>query len=515
MLLGGGCLGDSPMGLQDVCPPTPVVAFVPGRPWQWPLFPTGDGMLIGGSGYVAGYDWPACVSPGLGLGALLFPSILAGSRIVLAGTFPLPRPVVPPLLLWQPPAPETGAQPSPSPSAADGGAAASPAPAGSDRDATPSPAPTSSPSPMKPPTPASPPPGPGVGWSKMGLTPVGALTPLPVPKDGYLFTPWGPVTGQPGPLPSDVPVMNLGFPTPDGTPVVTPFITWFQLVGDRFKITLLDMVAHLIFTPPSLIPSRLNLPMRVYPPVLLIGPFATEGRLALLDMLTGGVDPLSELPPVNSTALFAGASMSQQGAFIVYATLFAVDPATEGGAAGVRSVDSQIQIFDRRTRMINRLAHLNRFGPLIEPDIDPYARYIVATIVRPGVGRDILLYDLITGLVDPLPEVNTDEPETFPTVSACARYIAFVRNRAAGRKLYIFDRLTRGLDSVPDLDVLGPIVQGGISADGTLISITFFQAGELKRVLYDRRTGMIDPLPELNPVGVNRFIDLQRQGLAS
>lgn len=252
--------------------------------------------------------------------------------------------------------------------------------------------------------------------------------------------------------------------------------------------------------------------MSVDPPVLLIGPFATEGRLRLVDLVSGGVDPLPELPPINSTALFAGATMCQGGALIAYATIRSVETATTQ-AAPASDVTSTVQLFDRRTRTIDRLATLNSNGPLIEPWIEPWGRYIAVTLVRSGLDRDVLLYDLVTGLVDPLPEVNTAEPESFPTLSAGARFMAFVRTTATGRRLFVFDRLTRTIDPLTDLESVGQIVQGGIAPDGYTISITPVVGGHLQRILYDRRTGMIDPLPELNPVGVNAFIDLQRQGL--
>jgi hypothetical protein len=306
------------------------------------------------------------------------------------------------------------------------------------------------------------------------------------------------------PPPGGVPGWDFGFPTADGTPVATPMITWFQLVGETFLITLFDPVSRALFTPPSIRASRLNLPMAAQPPVLLIGPFATDGRLALLDMLTGGIDPMPELPPVNSTAIFAGATMSAKGAVIAFATIEA-----KGDGAPV----SRVQVFDRRSRQSNRLAKLNGHGPLIEPWIDLWGRFVAVTAVRPEGGRDVLLYDLITGLVDPLPAVNTAEPETFPSLSAGGRFLAFVRGEAANRRLFLYDRVTQGLDTLPDLDRLGPIVQGGIGPDGYTLSITLVGDGQLQRILYDRRTGMIDPLPELNPVGVNAFIDLERQGL--
>jgi hypothetical protein len=477
VLAVSGCAVGPPLQIQQAVP-QPAVAFVPDTPWHWPIWPTADGRLIGGSGFVTGIVGPTAVTPGLGLGALLLPSILGGRHLSLPGPIPSWRPVLPPQIVWEPAAGESDRAAGVS---SDQGATAAAAAGDEWR------------------------------WSKAGLTPIGPQRRLPLPEAPYLTEPWGPVTGEPGPWPSGKPLLDLGFPTADGTPVVTPFITWFQLSGDRFRITLLDVVGGQVFTPPSILANKLNLPMAVDPPSLLIGPFATEGRLRLVDLLTGGIDPLPELPPINSTAIFAGATMSQRASLIAYATV-------AGGPAGSQAatpgqVASQVQLFDRRTRMIDRLQKLNSNGQLIEPAIDALGRFIAVTAVRPGRERDVLLYDLVTGLVDPLPEVNTGEPESFPTLCAGARFMAFVRTEPSGRRLFLFDRLTRAIDSLPDLASLGPIVQGGITPDGFSIAITYVAGGALRRIAYDRRTGMIDPLPELNPVGVNGFVDLEREGL--
>lgn len=473
-ILLAGCTASGPLSAKQALP---VVPFVPGDAFVWPLAPTLDGWLIGGSGYTTGYAPPWGVTPGLGLGAILLPSITA-AHTVMPGILPWPPPpVAAPFPLWM--------------GASDVEAHAS------DVASVPVPALVNAPA---PPSDTSGRPGPlylGPSaypvlptWTKIGPT----LIPPPVatewPNTPFYLSPWGPMAWKTGPLPPNVPLVALGFPTADGTPVAQAFfLPWVRVTKGVQEIILWDFVTRALHRVPSLIPyaGQTFAGATQRDGLLLTASPTASGFLKLVDLLTGGIDLFPEItdavPEING-------NLSWKGWFMVYTALH------EGRR--------QVHLFDRRSRTIDRLARLNRGGPCFAPAVDQMARLIAYITIRNGQ-QDLYLYDTVSGLVDPLPALNTPDDEFAPFLSDDGRWLVFLRGTVGtgvGRIL-LYDRATGGLDPLPDLNAVGPFLTTGISAtgisgDGLVINAVVTRDGRRRGVVYLRPSGLIDPIPEVN-----------------
>jgi hypothetical protein len=457
-----GCSGAPTMQTSGA---GPVVPYVPQGDWTWPLLPTADGWLVGGSGYVSGFDWPVGVSPGLGLGALLIPSHPTGRLWGFAGELPPPQRYLAPRLLW--PLPTPSGSPAPRPSAASG----QPTPA-------PGPTPLDLTGPLAP------------AWTKAGPSLVSLPQHVPWPPSPWTMSPWGPVAMQPGPRPSGVPLLDLGFPPADGMPeMLTYGVPWF-FFGDRgpgIEVVVLDLISRTVFRPPTLQGQGMQIVIDYLPPMALAGPAVGTGHVRLIDLLTGSEDPLPEIPPIDAATLLGGAHMTQYGEAIVFAT-------NEGGR-------HRIHLFDRRTRQTLRLERLNLGRQLDNPAIDWFGSCILATAA--GADSDVVLYDTRTGLVDPLPGVNTPANEETGDLTVNGEIIAYTTDAPGHREARLYDRRTGTIDTLPDVNRLGPIVTLRCSNDAALIVPIYVVDRQLRIAIYDRHTGMIDPLPALNRPGLN------------
>jgi hypothetical protein len=451
-------------------PPTPLVDWVPANAVSWPIWPTETGFLVGGSGAVFGSAWPCGVSPGIGLGALLIPSRLIGTLLGYPGCIPGPLPFQPIYPVWVP-------RPVPLPP---------PPPAG---------APLPAPVPPKPVPVKVPQPKPGDviqwAWTKYGMTPLPVPISLNWPADPWMFSPWGPVALCPKPPAPDIPIYPLGFPTADGTPVSrAEFYVAVQRTGDESKVVLFDFLTRTLHPPPGLddftdVTSALG-----GAGVLLVARADPAQTLTLVDLLTGGLDLLPEL--VDSTP-GANGNFDQRAAHIVYTR----------GPIGER----EVAIFDRRMRMINTLQSLNdSYQDVFTPNVDAQSRYIAFTVRKTAESDlDIAIYDTITGLVDPLPVVNTPADEQGPFFDWSARWMAYVSNEGGTPHALIYDRCTDAIDSLPELRHLGPVQKVRLTRDGHILAVQVLQNGRRRVYFYLRTAGFIDPVPELNETADETF----------
>ena len=483
-----GCGGGAPIQIQQV---QPTIPFVPQTDWEWPLIPMIDGWMVGGSGYRSGHADPTGWQPGLGLGAVLIPSVQSGRLLGFPGPPLLPKRFIGPLILWQSP------PPSPSPSPAS----------------TPSPSPVSSTSPQPSASPkASPTPRPQpspidltgpliAALTKVGPALVGVPQPAPLPKMPWIGSPWGPVTLQPGPLPPGVPLLNLGFPTADGTPEKLSYgLQWFFVRASSVEVVLLDLISRTLHRPPNAQGHGFQIITDFVSPIALVGPLRGIGRIQILDLLTGGYDTLPELPDVDATTILSGAHMTQTGAVIAFATI-------EQG-------HRRVHLFDRRTRLIDRLEHLNRTSQTFNPNIDWFGNFVLVTASQ-GKGTIVELYDVQTGKIDPLPAINTATLQSAQDLSVGARLLAYITVVSGMPEARIYDRLKGTIDTLPEVNRLGPMVALRLSNDGSLVAPIYVAGGQGRIALYNRTTGMIDPLPELNPPGVNPVPDLTALGVTA
>lgn len=484
-ILLAGCSASGPMTTKQALP---VVSFDPSAAYEWPLLPTPDGWLVGGSGYATGYGWPWGVTPGLGIGAVLLPSVTA-AHTVMPGILPWPPPpVAGPFPLWVS-ASDVEAHASDIPTVPvlamyNVEPSALPTPSGSDSaasDAQASPIPRPSPLVLGPsPYPVRP------TWTKMGPTLIPPQVYTEWPKAAFHLSPWGPVVWQPGPLPSNTPLVPLGFPPADGTPVAQAyFLPWVRIIRGTPDVVLWDFVTRTLHRVPSLIPmdgfTFFGVAQR--DGLLFVSSRTPSHHCKLVDLLTGGIDPLPEL--TDNVPEFNG-NLSWRGWFIAYTAQ------NEGRL--------RVHLFDRRTRTINRLSHLNGPDDCFAPAVDQMARTIAYVTIRNGQ-RDIRLYDTITGLVDPLPAVNTGVPEFAPFLSDDGRWMVFIRLEDGIGRIRLYDRATGAIDPLPELNTIGDYTAVGItglSGDGLVINAAVMRHGHRQGVVYLRPSGFIDPIPEVN-----------------
>lgn len=390
--------------------PESKLAFVPGAPNEWPLWPTGDGWLIGGSGYVTGLSVPFGVAPGLGLGALLLSSRLEGRLYGL----PLPSPK-------QKDEEEKKASPSPAP------------------------------------------------------------TPLPSPPVGFLLTPWGEVKLKAGP---ELGAPYWGFPPADGTPVSEgDFQTFIRVRGDDQDSFLFETRSRNLFRPSTFEFLGPFVDTSERSSVVLVSLIGLGGPLALVDLLTGAFDSLDEMEDVTEATT---GSMSRDGWFIAYAA----------GEPGKR----RIHLFDRGTRMVNRLAHLATGDEVFDPELNLDGRWLF--LVRAVHGQlDLALYDTVTGHLDPLPRANSSADDYSPSTDGWGHSLAFITERTGVPEARIYDRGTQGLDSLPEVNALGPILQLSLTSDGRYLYVVVPVEGGTRAYRYDRVSRFIDSLPEVNLAG--------------
>jgi hypothetical protein len=466
-ILLAGCTASGPLSAKQALPAVP---YSPTAAYEWPLWPTADGRLIGGSGYTTGYDGPWGISPGLGIGAVLLPSLTA-AHTLMPGILPWPPPpVAGPFPLWV--------------SASDVEAHASdvptvPVPALVNAPAHPSdtsgqPGPLylgPSPYPVRP------------TWTKMGPTLVPPQSYTAWPQAAFHLSPWGPVIWQPGPLPSNTPLVPLGFPPADGTPISQgTFLPWVRVIRGTQELVLWDVVTRTLHRVPSLIPlaAATFAGATQRDGLLLTASPTASGVLKLVDLLTGGLDLFPEI--TNAVPELDG-NLSWKGWFIVYTALH------EGRR--------QVHLFDRRTRTIDRLSRLNGAAECFGAATDQMARLIVYVTIRDGQ-QDLGLYDTATGLVDPLPAVNSENDEFAPFLSDDGRWLLFIRKVAGIGRILLYDRATSAIDPLVELNTLGDYSTTGITGDGLIINATVTRNGRRRGVVYVRPSGFIDPIPEVN-----------------
>lgn len=454
-LILAGCTALAPLQAQQIPPPNPAIDFVPDDPWVWPLWPLPYGWLVGGTGYTFGHTPPIGITPALGLSALLVPSRTIGTWLGLPGVLPEPPVLLPePFPLWMAKPVRPDGETS-SASTEDGSLLPMP----------------------EPPTPIVM----LMRWTRLGMTPL----PAPIRKDWpdwpWLMSPWGPVALRPGPF-AEIPApgLPLGFPAAGGTPAA--FITYLGMVrrvSGQVEVILFDYVTRTLLRPvtDATFPAITNISTAS-------GLFALDviqdGRASIVvfDMLTNSYDPLPEI-----SGRIDSNSLSHRGEFIVYQ-----NETPEG---------LQVHLFDRRQRVIDRLARLNQGGGAFDPNVDDLARWIIFTREIDGQ-LDLQLYDTTTGLVDTLPEINTAANEFSGNLSSDGRWFVYLTDADGRQEARVFDRATRSVDPLPELNSLGPILAATITGGDYFIFARVGEAPTTRAVLYVRTTGIIDPLPEVN-----------------
>jgi hypothetical protein len=303
------------------------------------------------------------------------------------------------------------------------------------------------------------------------------------PQAAFHLSPWGPVVWKAGPVPAGTQLVDLGFPTADGTPVSQGnFLPWVRQIKGTQDLVLWDFVTRTLHRVPSLIPLE-GVPFAGATQrdgLLLTAAPTPDGVLKLIDLISGGIDPLPEItdavPDING-------NLAWKGWFIAYTAL-------HGGRR-------QVALFDRRTRTINHLARLNGQAENFAPATDQMARTLAYVTIRGGQ-PDLAVYDTVTGLCDPLPAVNTSADEFAPFLSDDGRWLVFIRKVAGVGRILLYDRLTGAIDPLPELNTLGDYTAVGITTDGLVITASVTRDGRRQGVLYLRPSGWIDPLPEVN-----------------
>lgn len=368
------------------------VAFRAGTKTQWPLWPTRDGWLIGGTGYTTGYAPPEGVAPGLGHGLVLLPD----------GT---PR------------------KDKPKPDQAE--------------------------------------------------------------TVRELATPWGGVRFEAGPLPEAG--VLLGFPPADGTPVAGPFVPILRQRGPQVEVLLFDAVSRSVQRPTATLALNNPIGIRMSGNILLLTFADPDQPHLLVDILSGALDPLTGL---DDALPGIKANLSAQARWLAYTA----------GKAGER----RIQLFDRQSRMIDRLERLNRGGDHFFPVFDQWVRQVVYVANLAGQ-TDVHLYDTLAGLVDTLPRLNSTANELGPAISDSGRWLSFISDRSGVAAAAVYDLATEALEDVPEINALGPVRRLRLTPDGQKLHASVLVDGRLRFVIYDRASHFVDPVPEVNAADADVF----------
>lgn len=459
-----GCGQD--LVLRQAAAPNPAIPFVGHESWEWPVWPLTAGWLTGGSGYRAGWGGPFDVTPGLGMPLVLFPSRRVGSWMVFPGVIEI-NPIDPHFAVWYEPPPQP-----PKPLKDDGGTATGAGASEAVTSPRPAPAPAE---PPKPPVPPKPVPL-VVGWTKMQAT----LLPRPVslawPDGPVYLSPWGPVDLSLWQAPDGRSLFPLGFPVAGGTPVPTVKGRLFRLAAvSQYRDVLFDLLTRTLH-PIVGFPGQSSPRSSGYKDGLFIL-YSPNGDVSLVEQVSESVDPLPEIDGNSEYRLTYGAE------FIFFTKV----------VAGRRTV----QVFDRRTRLVDPLSRLNAGRDVFDCGPSRYGRLVAVTLQQAG-HTDVAVYDTVTALLNPLPGVNTPANESKPDLDDSGRWLAYVTDAPGRSEVRIYDLATGAIDTLPDVNTLAPIRDVDLAGDGYLLWVGYAQAGHHRVALYLRPTGIIDPLPELN-----------------
>lgn len=327
-----------------------------------------------------------------------------------------------------------------------------------------------------------------------------------------------PVAGAP------VEGMGLTYPIADGTPLVGNRLIAFESTRGRNglngKHKDVDVyVFDVITTAFNPLPNANTEFLEINPEVSADGRFlvyqtdrANGSDILLYDILTGSIDTL---PALNTDAFEGEASVSADGRFIAFTT-------DRGGSFDV-------YLYDRVSGFLNPLSRANTAYEEGHPDISASGRFLVfetarasgfSTLSEDGdrkkdwkngkhkgkkgkhkwddVAFDIVFYDVITGLFDTLPTVNTPFDESSPSISADGVTIVFESDRYGSPDVLLYDRAFEALDNMPVVNTFAFEGEPDISFDGRFIAFATDASGLGDIWLYDRVSNFVDPLPSLN-----------------
>lgn len=133
-------------------------------------------------------------------------------------------------------------------------------------------------------------------------------------------------------------------------------------------------------------------------------------------------------------------------------------------------------------------------------------RWLVFASDRPGgAGRhDIYLYDRPALAFVPLPGLNTDGDELYPSFDEDCRYLAFERRLAGANDadVLVYDREAEVVLDIPELATSEYEGVPDISADGRFVTFqavwNFYGEGGLDVYVYDREQGLMSRTRYMN-----------------
>ena len=119
------------------------------------------------------------------------------------------------------------------------------------------------------------------------------------------------------------------------------------------------------------------------------------------------------------------------------------------------------------------------------PNLSQSGRYLVFSSDR-GSQRNILLYDLQTNSLLPLPGLNqAGSIQKEPDISANGRYIVYVSEQEGKPDIFIYDRQSFSAENITK-NLLVPVRNPTISGDGRLIAFESERQGQWNIEIFDR-----------------------------
>lgn len=176
-----------------------------------------------------------------------------------------------------------------------------------------------------------------------------------------------------------------------------------------------------------------------------------------------------------------------------------------------------IVLFDRVTGVLDTLAAVNSAADDVHPSISSNGRYIAFASNRAsGAGYNIYVFDRQTATFVPTPGLNSSSDEDWPDISADGLYVAFQSNRpggAGGWDVYLYDLAIQALVNVSQINTVHNEVQPSVSEDAAWIAFetdrSVITAPDI--LLYERGINFVHGLP-INTAGAERAPDLSASG---
>lgn len=182
------------------------------------------------------------------------------------------------------------------------------------------------------------------------------------------------------------------------------------------------------------------------------------------------------------------------------------------GASG-----KDIMLYDRATGVLDTLAAVNSTADDVHPSISANGRYIAFASNRtPGADYNIYVWDRQTAAFVPTPGLNSSSDDDWPDISADGLYVAFQSNRpggAGGWDVYLYDLAIQALVNVSQINTAHNEVRPSVSEDAAWIAFQTDRSAATAPdiLLYERGINFVHGLP-INTAGVERDPDLSASG---